>query len=72
MIDWIHELFDPSTPVVIVNQPQEDGNSAVHELKLPNWIMTMPFLRNGRGAMHIKVRKAYFAVYSVTYIISCS
>lgn len=57
MFPWINEFFDPNTPVVLVNQPREDGNSRVDNLPFPNWIVTMPFLRGGRGSMHVKVSK---------------
>jgi hypothetical protein len=41
------------TPVVMVNQPDEEGNSSVRHV-LPNWVRASPFLPYGRGAMHIK------------------
>lgn len=55
-LSWIYTFFEPSTPVVLVTQPAptEDGNATVKEV-LPNWIRVTPFLRGGRGVMHMKV-----------------
>jgi tyrosyl-DNA phosphodiesterase-1 len=54
---WLYEFFDPATPVIVVAQPDASGNESVKEV-LPNWIKTTPFLRNGFGCMHMKVRAA--------------
>lgn len=51
---WLYGFFDPKTPVVVIAQPDESGNESIKEV-LPNWIKTTPFLRNGRGCMHMKV-----------------
>ncbi|KAI0056848.1 phospholipase D/nuclease, partial [Artomyces pyxidatus] len=53
---WIHGFFAPSTPVVLVTQPVDSGsgNASVKEI-LPNWIRVTPFLRGGRGVMHMKI-----------------
>jgi tyrosyl-DNA phosphodiesterase-1 len=51
---WIYQMFDPATPVVCVAQPDQSGNESIKEV-LPNWIKTTPFLRLGRGCMHMKV-----------------
>ena len=55
-LSWIYTFFEPGTPVVLVTQPAptEDGNTTVKEV-LPNWIRVTPFLRGGRGVMHMKV-----------------
>ena len=45
--------ISPQTPVVMVNQPDGEGNSTVRHI-LPNWVRASPFLPYGRGAMHIK------------------
>ena len=52
--NWVYDFFLPSTPIVLVNQG-EDGNTGVKELA-PNFVLAKPFLRGGRGCMHIKVR----------------
>ena len=54
MITWIYQFFDPSVPVILVAQPDESGQTTIKNI-LPNWIKTTPFLRNGRGCMHMKV-----------------
>jgi tyrosyl-DNA phosphodiesterase-1 len=56
-LPWIYTFFDPSTPVVLVTQPapSENGSATIKEV-LPNWIRATPFLRGGRGVMHMKVR----------------
>ena len=56
-LSWIYTFFDPSTPVVLVTQPapSENGGSTIKQV-LPNWIRVTPFLRGGRGVMHMKVR----------------
>ena len=58
-LSWIYTFFDPSTPVVLVTQPapSENGSSTIKQV-LPNWIRVTPFLRGGRGVMHMKVRTA--------------
>jgi tyrosyl-DNA phosphodiesterase-1 len=56
-LSWIYTFFHPRTPVVLVTQPapSENGNPTIKEV-LPNWIRVTPFLRGGRGVMHMKVR----------------
>jgi tyrosyl-DNA phosphodiesterase-1 len=53
-ISWIYSMFPPKIPVILIQQPDESGNAKVKNI-LPNWVLTTPFLRGGRGAMHIKV-----------------
>jgi tyrosyl-DNA phosphodiesterase-1 len=55
-LSWIYTFFDPSTPVVLVTQPapSENGSATIKQV-LPNWIRVTPFLRGGRGVMHMKV-----------------
>ncbi|KAH8115094.1 phospholipase D/nuclease [Phellopilus nigrolimitatus] len=53
MASWLYDFFDESTPIILINQP-DDGNAGLKELA-PNLLMTKPFLRGGRGCMHIKV-----------------
>jgi tyrosyl-DNA phosphodiesterase-1 len=54
VMSWIYEFLDPSTPVIMVAQPDQSGNATIKNV-FPNWIRTTPFLRNGRGCMHMKV-----------------
>lgn len=58
-LSWIYTFFSPSTPVVLVTQPapSENGSATIKQV-LPNWIRVTPFLRGGRGVMHMKVRMA--------------
>ncbi|EJD04669.1 phospholipase D/nuclease [Fomitiporia mediterranea MF3/22] len=58
-VDWLYDFFEPTTPIVLVNQPGEDGNSGLKELA-PNILMTKPFIRNGRGCMHIKILLLFY------------
>lgn len=53
-VSWIYEFFDPRTPVILASQPDSSGRAAIKNV-LPNWIMTVPFLRYGRGCQHMKV-----------------
>lgn len=53
-VSWIYEFFEPSTPVIIVTQPNQSGQPTIRNI-FPNWVMTVPFLRNGRGCQHMKV-----------------
>ncbi|KLO16637.1 phospholipase D/nuclease [Schizopora paradoxa] len=56
---WLRMMFDPSTPVILVNQPGAEGNAAVEHL-CSHWVRTRPFLRNGRGAMHVKLIMIFY------------
>lgn len=38
----------------MVAQPGAMGNAEIKNI-LPNWVMTVPFLRSGRGCQHMKV-----------------
>jgi hypothetical protein len=53
-VSWIYEFFNPRTPVILVSQPDPSGRAAIKNV-LPNWVMTVPFLRYGRGCQHMKV-----------------
>lgn len=59
-LSWIYTFFAPSTPVVLVTQPapSENGSATIKQV-LPNWIRVTPFLRGGRGVMHMKVRMIF-------------
>ncbi|KAI6032432.1 hypothetical protein EDC04DRAFT_2605178 [Pisolithus marmoratus] len=52
-VSWIYEFFDPCTPVIMVAQPDSSGQARIKNF-LPNWVMTVPFLRNGHGCQHMK------------------
>ncbi|KAG2134937.1 tyrosyl-DNA phosphodiesterase I [Suillus cothurnatus] len=53
-VSWIYEFFAPSTPVIMMAQPDQSGQPIIRNI-LPNWVMTVPFLRNGRGCQHMKI-----------------
>jgi hypothetical protein len=53
-VSWLYEFFVPSTPVIMVAQPDQSGQPTIRNI-LPNWVMTVPFLRNGQGCQHMKV-----------------
>ncbi|KIJ27239.1 hypothetical protein M422DRAFT_191264 [Sphaerobolus stellatus SS14] len=56
---WVYSFFPPSVPVILVGQPSEDGTSSIKYL-FPNWVRVAPFLRYGRGAMHIKLLLLFY------------
>ncbi|KAL5525069.1 hypothetical protein ACEPAF_8938 [Sanghuangporus sanghuang] len=58
-MDWLYTFFDPTTSIIVVNQPGEDGNSGLRQLA-PNLLMTKPFIRNGRGCMHTKIMLLFY------------
>lgn len=51
------------TPVIMVNQPDGEGNSSVRHI-LPNWVRASPSMPYGRGAMHIKASN-HLAFYCI-------
>ncbi|KIJ10133.1 hypothetical protein PAXINDRAFT_86497, partial [Paxillus involutus ATCC 200175] len=53
-VSWIYEFFDPYTPVILISQPDQSGRATIKNV-FPNWIMTVPFLRNRRGCQHMKI-----------------
>ncbi|KAJ4473667.1 tyrosyl-DNA phosphodiesterase-domain-containing protein [Lentinula aciculospora] len=53
-LPWIYSFFDPSVPVIMVAQPDANGQAGVKNA-LPNWIKTTPFLKGGFGCMHMKI-----------------
>ncbi|KAL4252985.1 tyrosyl-DNA phosphodiesterase family protein [Abortiporus biennis] len=55
---WLYGFFKPETPVVIVAHDVH-GNETIKEV-LPNWIKTTPFLRGGRGCMHMKFMLLFY------------
>ncbi|KAH9911780.1 phospholipase D/nuclease [Epithele typhae] len=50
---WVYQMFARSTPVIAVDHSQT-GEASIKSI-LPNWIRTTPFLRGGRGCMHMKL-----------------
>ncbi|KAH9957834.1 tyrosyl-DNA phosphodiesterase-domain-containing protein [Russula dissimulans] len=70
-LSWIYTFFAPSTPVVLVTQPapSENGNATVKEV-LPNWIRVTPFLRGGRGVMHMKFFLLFYRTGRLRVIVS--
>ncbi|KAF8511258.1 tyrosyl-DNA phosphodiesterase-domain-containing protein [Hysterangium stoloniferum] len=58
-LSWIYSLLPSAVPVVLVGQPDDSGNSSVHNV-LPNWVKVTPFLRGGRGCMHIKLMLLFY------------
>ncbi|KAG6877299.1 hypothetical protein C0992_010317 [Termitomyces sp. T32_za158] len=53
-LSWIYGFFDLSVPVILVAQPDPSGQASLKYI-FPNWIRTTPFLRDGRGCMHMKL-----------------
>ncbi|TFK73058.1 phospholipase D/nuclease [Pluteus cervinus] len=53
-VPWMYQFFDPSTPVILVGQPDVTGQPDL-KIILPNWIKTTPKLRAGHGCMHMKL-----------------
>ncbi|KAL4077535.1 tyrosyl-DNA phosphodiesterase-domain-containing protein [Scleroderma citrinum] len=68
-VSWIYEFFDPRTPVIIVAQPGESGNAEIKNI-LPNWVMTVPFLRNGMGCQHMKFMLIFYKTGRLRVVIS--
>ncbi|EGN94780.1 hypothetical protein SERLA73DRAFT_171190 [Serpula lacrymans var. lacrymans S7.3] len=68
-VSWIYEFFDPSVPVIIVAQPDESGQATIKNV-LPNWIRTTPFLRYGRGCMHMKFMLLFYKTGRLRVVIS--
>ncbi|KAG2363887.1 tyrosyl-DNA phosphodiesterase-domain-containing protein [Suillus spraguei] len=68
-ISWIYEFFAPSTPVIIVAQSDQSGQPTIKNI-LPNWVMTVPFLRNGRGCQHMKFMLLFYKTGRLRVVIS--
>ncbi|EIN05149.1 phospholipase D/nuclease, partial [Punctularia strigosozonata HHB-11173 SS5] len=66
---WLYHFFEPSTPVVVVAQPDTTGARSVKEV-LPNWIRTTPPLRGGRGCMHMKFMLLFYRTGRLRVVIS--
>ncbi|CAL1698599.1 unnamed protein product [Somion occarium] len=65
---WMYSFFNPSTPVIIVAQDSQ-GNETMKEV-LPNWIKTTPFLRGGRGCMHMKFMLIFYKTGRLRVVVS--
>ncbi|CAL1698618.1 unnamed protein product [Somion occarium] len=65
---WMYSFFNPSTPVIIVAQDSQ-GNETMKEV-LPNWIKTTPFLRGGRGCMHMKFMLLFYKTGRLRVVVS--
>ncbi|KAI0290274.1 tyrosyl-DNA phosphodiesterase-domain-containing protein [Multifurca ochricompacta] len=70
-LSWIYKFFAPSTPVILVTQPapSENGNTTIKEA-LPNWIRVTPFLRGGRGVMHMKFFLLFYRTGRLRVVVS--
>ncbi|KAJ3808629.1 tyrosyl-DNA phosphodiesterase-domain-containing protein [Lentinula aff. lateritia] len=68
-IPWIYSLFDPSSPVIMVAQPDSSGKASVKNA-LPNWIKTTPFLRGGYGCMHMKFMLIFYKTGRLRVVVS--
>ncbi|KAN0079823.1 Tyrosyl-DNA phosphodiesterase domain containing protein [Tylopilus felleus] len=68
-VSWIYEFFDPRTPVILVAQPDSTGRAAIKNV-LPNWVMTVPFLRYGRGCQHMKFMLVFHKTGRLRVVIS--
>ncbi|KAI0262793.1 tyrosyl-DNA phosphodiesterase-domain-containing protein [Gloeopeniophorella convolvens] len=70
-LSWIYTFFARSTPIVLVTQPapSENGNATVKEV-LPNWIRVTPFLRGGRGVMHMKFFLLFYKSGRLRIVVS--
>ncbi|KAH9017564.1 tyrosyl-DNA phosphodiesterase-domain-containing protein [Lactarius pseudohatsudake] len=70
-LSWIYAFFTPSTPVVLVTQPSpsESGSATIKQV-LPNWIRATPFLRGGRGVMHMKFFLLFYKSGRLRIVVS--
>ncbi|KIJ62339.1 hypothetical protein HYDPIDRAFT_30594 [Hydnomerulius pinastri MD-312] len=68
-VSWIYESFHPSTPVILVAQPDQSGQANIKNI-LPNWVMTVPFLRNGLGCQHMKFMLIFYKTGRLRVVIS--
>ncbi|KAI6021080.1 hypothetical protein EDC04DRAFT_2575753 [Pisolithus marmoratus] len=68
-VSWIYEFFDPCTPVIMVAQPDLSGQARIKNI-LPNWVMTVPFLRNGHGCQHMKFMLIFYETGRLRVAIS--
>ncbi|KAI6134297.1 tyrosyl-DNA phosphodiesterase-domain-containing protein [Pisolithus croceorrhizus] len=69
VVSWIYEFFEPRTPVILVAQPDLTGQAGIKNI-LPNWVMTVPFLRNGHGCQHMKFMLIFYETGRLRVVIS--
>ncbi|KIK15083.1 hypothetical protein PISMIDRAFT_336014 [Pisolithus microcarpus 441] len=69
LVSWIYEFFEPRTPVIIVAQPDSSGQAGIKNI-LPNWVMTVPFLRNGYGCQHMKFMLIFYETGRLRVVVS--
>lgn len=67
--DWLLRILPQNTPIILIAQPAADGNTSVHHI-LPNWVKTTPFLRAGRGCMHMKFMLIFYSTGRLRIMIS--
>ncbi|VDC04263.1 unnamed protein product [Peniophora sp. CBMAI 1063] len=62
-VSWIYNFFSPTTPVILVAQPdQSEASSATVKLNiLPHWVRVTPYFRGGYGVMHVKFLLLFYA-----------
>ncbi|THG97927.1 hypothetical protein EW026_g4163 [Hermanssonia centrifuga] len=65
---WLYALFNPRTPVIAVTHDPQ-GNETIKEV-LPEWIKTTPFLRGGRGCMHMKFMLLFYKSGRLRIVVS--
>jgi tyrosyl-DNA phosphodiesterase-1 len=53
----------------MVAQPDLSGQPTIRNI-LPNWVMTVPFLRNGRGCQHMKFMLIFYKTGRLRVVIS--
>ncbi|KNZ71939.1 hypothetical protein J132_05214 [Termitomyces sp. J132] len=68
-LPWIYEFFDSSVPVIVVAQPDPSGETSLKYV-FPNWIRTTPFLRGGRGCMHMKFMLLFYKTGRLRVVVS--
>ncbi|KAI0743057.1 tyrosyl-DNA phosphodiesterase-domain-containing protein [Daedaleopsis nitida] len=64
----IYQMFDPRTPVIAVDHSQA-GDASIKAI-LPNWVRTTPFIRGGRGCMHMKFMLLFYKTGRLRIMIS--
>ncbi|KAG6867719.1 hypothetical protein C0993_011965 [Termitomyces sp. T159_Od127] len=68
-LPWIYGFFDLSVPVVVIAQPDASGEASLKYV-FPNWIRTTPFLRGGRGCMHMKFMLLFYKTGRLRVVVS--
>ncbi|KAI6041821.1 tyrosyl-DNA phosphodiesterase-domain-containing protein [Pisolithus marmoratus] len=68
-VPWIYQFFEPRTPVILVAQPDSSGQASIKKI-LPNWVATLPFLRNGDGCQHTKFMLIFYETGRLRVVIS--